>query len=246
MQVEVSDYNGNTVANYYSVVLSNGTSQSLTYDLNGNLVTMTNATTGTAISNVWDAANRLVAIYSNSTYRSVFTYDGLGRRVRQTEISGSSTNSNNWMLWCGNDLCEKRDSTGEYCDRVAFSPRASKSVGQITSSTAITSCSVREMMDGSGNIQACYTYDPWGRRTKLSGTLDADFGFTGHYYHAPSGGPHSLTWDRAYSADLGRWLSRDPLAEPGFQLLHRVKPNVIGDGPNLYEFVHNNPPKPHR
>ncbi len=65
-------------------------------------------------------------------------------------------------------------------------------------------------------------------------------GFTGHYYHAPSG--LDLTLYRAYSADLGRWLSRDPLAEPGFQLLHRVKPNVIGDGPNLYEFVHNNPP----
>ncbi len=98
MRVSVSDYKGHTVAQYYSVVLSNGASQTLTYDLNGNLVTMTNTTTGASISNVWDAANRLVAIYSNSTYRSVFSYDGLGRRVRQTETTNSLTKSDNWML----------------------------------------------------------------------------------------------------------------------------------------------------
>ena len=104
MQVEVSDYNGNTVANYYSVVLSNDTRSRSPYDLNGNLVTMTNATTGTAISNVWDAANRLVAIYSNRLPDVLCSLMTGWARVRQTEISGSSTNSNNWMLWCGNDL----------------------------------------------------------------------------------------------------------------------------------------------
>src|SRR5258705_10932475 len=47
--------------------------------------------------------------------------------------------------------------------------------------------SVREMTDGAGAIRARYDYDPYGRRTKVSGDLDADFGFTGHYVHAPSG-----------------------------------------------------------
>jgi RHS repeat-associated protein len=54
---------------------------------------------------------------------------------------------------------------------------------------------------------------------------DADFGFTGHYYHAPSG--LHLALYRAYNADLGRWLSRDPIAESG--------------GMNLYVYVSNDP-----
>ncbi len=62
---------------------------------------------------------------------------------------------------------------------------------------------------GTGGSQ--YAYDPYGRRTKVSGSLDADFGYTGHYYHAPSS--LHLAVYRAYDANKGRWLSRDPLGE---------------------------------
>jgi RHS repeat-associated protein len=68
-------------------------------------------------------------------------------------------------------------------------------------------------------------YTLWGGRTRLSGDLDADFGFTGHYHHAPSG--LSLAPYRAYSSEMGRWLSRDPIGEEG--------------GINLYGYVNNNP-----
>src|SRR2546421_476766 len=43
--------------------------------------------------------------------------------------------------------------------------------------------SIREMTNSAGAIKARYDYDLWGNRTKLAGTLDSDFGFTGHYYH---------------------------------------------------------------
>jgi RHS repeat-associated protein len=81
------------------------------------------------------------------------------------------------------------------------------------------------LTDTSGTILARYSYDPYGRRTKVSGSYDADFGFTGHYYHAPSG--LHLALYRAYDADTGRWLSRDPIGESG--------------GLNLYGYVRNNP-----
>lgn len=55
--------------------------------------------------------------------------------------------------------------------------------------------------------------------------MDADFGFTGFYYHAVSG--LYLALYREYSADLGRWLSRDPSGETS--------------GLNLYAYVANNP-----
>jgi len=259
VQVEVSDYNGNTVANYYSIVLSNGTSQTLTYDLNGNLVTITNTTTGASISNVWDAANRLVAIYSNSTYRSLFAYDGMGRRVRQTETTNGVTKSDNWMLWCDTQLCEKRDSTGGVVSNRFFA-QGEQITGTNYFFTRDHLGSIREMTDSSGTIQARYTYDPWGRRTKVSGNLDADFGFTGHYYHAPSG--LHLALYRAYSADLGRWLSRDPLYEEGGNLIVKwpstgdrrswAVPHGVGmlmnaeqmgfvDAANLYTYAVDNP-----
>jgi len=57
---------------------------------------------------------------------------------------------------------------------------------------------------------------------------------------------------RYYSPTLGRWLNRDPLGEPGFNVIRRVaegktKPGrlTVGAeliaGPNLYEFVVNAP-----
>ena len=73
-------------------------------------------------------------------------------------------------------------------------------------------------------MQARYDYDSYGRRTKVAGSLDADFGFTGHYYHQPSG--LHLALYRAYDPNLGRWNSRDPVGELG--------------GTNMYGYVLNN------
>jgi len=71
-----------------------------------------------------------------------------------------------------------------------------------------------------------YDYDPWGRRVNANGgSFEANFGFTGHYYHAPSG--LHLTLYRAYSPELGRWLNRDPIGEAG--------------GANMYGYVRNDP-----
>ena len=88
--------------------------------------------------------------------------------------------------------------------------------------------SVREVVDVSATtdtVVARYDYDPYGRREVVSQTVAFDWGFTGHYYHADSG--LHLAPFRAYDAELGRWLSRDPLGEAG--------------GINLYEYALSNP-----
>jgi RHS repeat-associated protein len=72
--------------------------------------------------------------------------------------------------------------------------------------------SVREMTDSSGNIQAQYSYDPYGRITQLQGSLASDFQYAGYYCHAASG--LNLAVYRAYSGSLGRWISREPLGTP--------------------------------
>src|SRR2546425_5637666 len=81
------------------------------------------------------------------------------------------------------------------------------------------------MTNGTGAIRARHEYDPYGRRTKVQGDLDSDFAFTGHYVHSPSG--LYLALYRAYDAETGRWLSRDPIGEHG--------------GLNSYNYVANNP-----
>jgi RHS repeat-associated protein len=117
--------------------------------------------------------------------------------------------------------------------------------------------SIRELTNSSGAVQARYDYDPYGRRTKLTGSADADFGFTGHYYHQPSG--MHLALYRAYDADLGRWIGRDPIgsvetlvsltasSNSGAVLMGSralavgLVPERVGRTPNLYVYVNNNP-----
>ena len=87
--------------------------------------------------------------------------------------------------------------------------------------------SVREVVDQGGQVMGRWDYDPWGVRTKLGGVagFDVEWGFTGHHFHARSG--LHLALYRAYDANLGRWLSADPIGEAG--------------GLNLYGYVGNDP-----
>jgi hypothetical protein len=44
-----------------------------------------------------------------------------------------------------------------------------------------------------------------------------------------------------YSASTGRWLSRDPIGEPGFEALRRERPRILATGPDLYPLLANDP-----
>ena len=88
--------------------------------------------------------------------------------------------------------------------------------------------SVREVADATGSLQGQYDYDAWGNPVVVKGKMQVDFGYTGHYFHQPSG--VNLAMYRAYSPTLGRWTSRDPL------------PNAeMRQGVNVYWYVANNP-----
>jgi RHS repeat-associated protein len=82
-------------------------------------------------------------------------------------------------------------------------------------------------MDSSGNIVAKYEYSPFGVQTLASGTYATtnQFRFSSEYYDFETGLAYYNY--RYYSPKLGRWLSRDPIAEKG--------------GWNLYGMVSNNP-----
>jgi RHS repeat-associated protein len=212
--VVATDGSGNAATRNYQVTVAGGTARTLTHDLNGNLLN-----DGAGRTYAWDANNRLVKITQASGVTE-FVYDGGSRRV-QEKFNGALIKQ--WV-WCGGaQPCEERDAANTVTKRFFGQ-------GQLNGTTALFYTkdhlgSVREMTDTSGAIRARYDYDPYGRTTKVSGDLEADFGFTGFHRHQTSG--LNLTLYRAYDADLGRWLSRDPIAENG--------------GPNLYAYVTNDP-----
>lgn len=113
-------------------------------------------------------------------------------------------------------------------------------IGDVDQSGAVATEDVKLVTNFSGGVtsSSTFVYDVAPSGTVNSGdslvtknkhndgaSLLPDLAYTGHYYHARSG--LYLAPYRAYSANLARWLSRDPFGEV--------------DGPNVYAYVHNDP-----
>jgi RHS repeat-associated protein len=214
-----TDGGNNTTTNKYQVSTNNAPSPTLTFDGNGN---MTSDGTNTY---QWDAENRLTQInYPGSGNYSQLVYDGQNRCVQITEYSGGALTSTKQLVWCGARICEARDASGNPLNQCF-------SLGQTISNANYYYIfdrlgSVRQVQDSSGNLQATYDYDSFGRVSKTQGYLSSDFQFARYYTHAPSG--LNLSRTRAYNARLGRWLNRDPIEENGGSL-------------NLFSYANNNP-----
>lgn len=184
---------------------------------------------GITRTNEWDALDRLVAV-NVGNQRTEFTYDGLSRRVGIRQLVNGSEVSLRRFVWCAEEICEERDAAGAVTKR--YFPQGVKiesgPAAGIYFYTRDHLGSIRELVDSSGNVRARYAYDPYGRRIKLAGDMEADFGFAGMFWSSEA--RLSLTLYRAYDPGLGRWLSRDPLSEA-----------EIMEGPNLYAYVLNDP-----
>jgi RHS repeat-associated protein len=213
VDVVATDGSSNVTTNTYDVTVASGSSRALTYDANGNLIDDGNGRTFT-----WYANNELASISENGDVTE-FIYDGNGRRVQEKL---NSTLIKQWV-WCnGPQPCEERDDSDVVTKR--FYDQGEEIGGDPYYFTKDHLGSVREMTDEMGTIEARYDYDPYGRLTKVTGSLDADFGFSGLYTHSSG---LSLAWFRAYDPGLGKWLSRDPLGETA--------------GANAYAYVLGNP-----
>jgi RHS repeat-associated protein len=141
--------------------------------------------------------------------------------------STNAITSHKRYLWAdGHQPAEERAANGTTIERRYHHQGEERFGGTDTGKYLYTTDhlgSIRELIDSTGTTRALYDYDPYGVRTKLSGDLDTEISFTGHPYHAAIG--LHLTLFRAYDAELGRWLSADPIEEEG--------------GLNLYAYVNN-------
>ena len=210
--VAAQDGSGNASTNRYQFVVGAGSNGAYTYDLNGNL-------TGDGLrAYQWDAANRLLQIaQGGNTYQ--FAYDGQGRRVSETD---NGTLVKQWV-WIGATLAEERDGGNTVTKR--FYDQGEQIGAVAYTYTYDHLGSVRELTDAGGAVHARYNYDVYGRVVQSSGDVASDFQYAGMLAHQATG--LNLTLFRAYDAETGRWLSRDPIAEAG--------------GINLYAYTQNGP-----
>jgi RHS repeat-associated protein len=217
-----------TTTAHYQVTVPSGASKSYGYDGAGNM------TGDGSKSYTWDALNHLVKVTYTGGASSEFSYDALGRRVKIVEkSSGGTVTETRHFVWDGIEIAEQRDASKALVKR--YYPD-----GYANGTLAIPNDDEKflYLTDHLGSVRGVYSYDEqsmsfyqnfdaYGRVTTVPG-LDygpADFGYTGHYFHAPSG--LTLAPFRAYDPTLGRWISRDPLNEQG--------------GINLYRYVSNRP-----
>jgi len=192
---------------------------SASYDANGNRTALGKA------QYVWDASSRILN-FSSGTTKSQFVYDGLGRLVRIIDEQGGVVVADHAYFWCGVDRCLEHDNTqsGSPVSKQYFDE------GVLVGTTAYYYVtdelgSVRQLVNASGQVEAQYDYDPYGNQIKVSGEVDADFGYAGYFHHKPSGLDFALF--RAYDPATVSWLNRDPSGETG--------------GFNLYGYVDGNP-----
>ncbi len=199
------------------------------YDNNGNMLA------DSINTYAYNAENQLSQITNaNNAITSVFIYDALGRLVEITDTNNSTgATSTRQFIWCGNSMCEARDENNalvtQYFNYGQISYSGSTGTNYYITRDELNS--VREVTDAKGNLITQYNYTPYGNVTVNSGTsgqapsVTSDFQYAGYYYHAASG--LNITLNRAYSAFLGRWLTRDPIGEAG--------------GINLYGYVGGDP-----
>ncbi|HEY9714446.1 MAG TPA: RHS repeat-associated core domain-containing protein, partial [Chroococcales cyanobacterium] len=216
ISASATDAASNQVVSGHVVATTGPSDASLTFDLNGNMTS-----DGTNTYN-WDAQNRLTKItYPGVGNSTDMDYDGRGRNVAIEEHASGALSSTNQFVWCRETKCEARNS--------GVTNRFFRKGETISGSSYLYAKdhlgSTRELTDSTGNVQAEYSFDPYGTVIQLSETIRSDLQYGNYYTHKRS--RLDLTNTREYSAIAGRFLNRDPISENG--------------GVNLFAYVSNNP-----
>ncbi len=196
-------------------------SKSFTYDANGNLKQ------DDQHSYQWDAENRLVGIgfLTQPGLSETFQYDGLNHRIVASVQNGTTTNATHYF-WCGQVLCEARNARDKVVRRYFTEGEEAPAAGTLLFYGRDQLGTVRDVMSAAtGSLLASSDFDPFGNIINATGQTTTDFRYAGLVYDAQSN--LHLATRRHYDGRLGRFLSRDPLGEPG--------------GINLYRYAAANP-----
>ncbi|GBC60618.1 hypothetical protein DENIS_1575 [Desulfonema ishimotonii] len=210
--------------------LTGGISASPAYDDDGNMTGYDGA------AYTWNAENRLTTV-ETADRKITFLYDYMGRRVQKKVFSNNGTGWNTspdeirvfvydgWSLiretvtgaasgetyyvW-GLDLSQSFGGAGGIGGLLC-----SVSGGEVRRYAYDANGNVGQLVDEDGVIVARYEYDSFGNGIVAEGTgaQDNPFRFSTKYSDAETG--LYYYGFRYYSAELGRWINRDPIGERG-------------------------------
>jgi RHS repeat-associated protein len=219
---------------------------SYTYDLNGNLLAESGATTNNR-SFAYNDENELTSVYVTNIWRSDFMYDGKMRRRIEKDYAwnGSSWTQTNEVryIYDGNVVVQERDTNNlplviyTRGNDLSGTLQGAGGIGGLLARTdnsqlilGSSSAHAYYHADGNGNVTAMinnlqlivakYLYDPFGNTLSLSGPLATanTYRFSSKEWNDNAGLYYYLY--RFYDPNLQRWLNRDPLGERGFVQMH--------------------------
>ena len=188
--------------------------------------------------NAWGKVSEINAVVENNTYTYQIIYGPDLQRVLT-------------LLWKNDELLHLVNYGDDYEEKYMSSSGEVTSYYYVTGGDGSTAVYTSRPMSGDkayfvdqdqiGNILALYDqygtkrygaeFDPWGRRTVMSGSIEYDRGFTGHE-HIDESGLIDMN-GRMYDPLLGRFISVDPVIQ-------------MPDNPqnyNRYSYCLNNPLK---
>lgn len=205
-----------------------GNAASFSYDDNGNMTGMTDATGTVTLG--YDAADRLTGIsYPDSRPATSYTYNGRNKKVSQT-VGTEVTR----YLWDGDQIIRELDGATQTVATLIHGLGLGADVGSLVKAERGEQSqffhydwrgSVTALTDPTEQIIQSYNYDVFGTITQSTGTAVNPYQFSGKHFDANSG--LSYFGRRHYAASLGRFTSQDP---KGYI-----------DGLNTYAYVKNNP-----
>ncbi len=230
----ITSYNYN---NLNQLLSSANPNQTFTYDDDGNM-TRGYTPEGHVLIMTYDAENRLkTAEYTDGlgiVHRLEYSYSGdsLLAEVRKFENGGLISDSR--FIRAGFLPVQERDGNNAVAREYTWGLNYGGGIGGLLNLKQ-GGINYSYLYDGKGNvtsliepgqnISASYTYDPFGVLVQKIGSLNQPFQFSTKEYDLETG--VSYYGYRFYSPAVGRWITRDPLAE--------------GGGISLYGFVFNNP-----
>jgi len=184
----------------------------------------------------WDGENRLISVASNGVPVVQNQYDYMSRRIMKATATQTNT-----FLYDGWNLIQERKANTSYSYvwglDLSETLQGAGGVGGLLAMLSPDSCLLTPAYDANGNITdlvdtngvvvAHYEYDPYGNTIAQSGDqADANpFRFSSKYWDGETG--FYYYGYRYYSLELGRFISRDPLAQVNPRVEYRFVNNGV-------------------
>jgi RHS repeat-associated protein len=236
--------------------------ETLSYDLDGNLLA------DSLWTNAWNAENRLVAVGSasgvptNAWMRETWTHRTDGRWTERVVSAWNGTayvpQFTNRFVWDGQALLAILDQANAVSVALmrgldlSGSRQGAGGVGGVLAVNIATNGVQFAAYDGNGNIialcgaadgaaTATYEYSPFGQTLRAEGVVARanPIRWSTQFANDVTGTAKYLFRD--YQMANGRWPNRDPLGEAGFEVIRNTAAKDMGAEPNRYSFTANNP-----